>query len=197
MRLEVIALQIFLPALAAGFCIAATPGPLALLCTHRILERGFWSGLRTGSGIATGDAVWTVVAALAWSRLSTVFDTPWTGRVAGLALVAMAAHLWHHRPASSAARKPRSAAEYWSAVGWTVANPMTVVTMAALMAAFGAHVPVVPFVGGLTLGSLLWWTLLSLGVSGGRGWITPDRAHWLSRAGAVLILIWGLRALLG
>ncbi|HYT12473.1 MAG TPA: LysE family transporter, partial [Candidatus Nitrosopolaris sp.] len=45
-----------------GFAVAATPGPIFLLCLRRTLLRGWLSGLVSGLGVATADGLYAAVA---------------------------------------------------------------------------------------------------------------------------------------
>ena len=46
-----------------GFPIAASPGPIFFLVLRRTLARGWRSGLVSGLGVATGDAIYAALAA--------------------------------------------------------------------------------------------------------------------------------------
>ncbi|TMD67301.1 MAG: hypothetical protein E6I84_03825 [Chloroflexi bacterium] len=46
-----------------GLAIAASPGPMFFLVLRRTLARGRRSGLVSGFGVATGDAIYAAVAA--------------------------------------------------------------------------------------------------------------------------------------
>jgi threonine/homoserine/homoserine lactone efflux protein len=52
------ALMLFgLKGILIGFAIAAPVGPIGLLCIQRTLARGRWSGVISGLGAASADAV--------------------------------------------------------------------------------------------------------------------------------------------
>ena len=55
--------------LLVGFPIAASPGPMFFLVLRRTLARGWRSGLISGAGIATGDALYAAIAALGFNLL--------------------------------------------------------------------------------------------------------------------------------
>jgi len=50
-------LNAYLQGLALGFSIAAPVGPVGVLCIKRTLEKGFRSGLLSGLGAASADAI--------------------------------------------------------------------------------------------------------------------------------------------
>src|SRR5881628_2135988 len=51
-----------------GFPIAASPGPISVLVLRRTLARGWRSGLISGLGVATGDAIYAALAAFGVRR---------------------------------------------------------------------------------------------------------------------------------
>src|SRR5438067_8238074 len=72
-----------------GFPIAASPGPIFFLVLRRTLARGWRSGLVSGLGVATGDAIYASIAAFG---VVTVLNLliglrRWIGLVGGLAIL--------------------------------------------------------------------------------------------------------------
>lgn len=60
----------FLKGLAFGFLLAATVGPMWLLCFRRTLERRTLAGLVSGMGIAVADGIYGTVAAFGLTAVS-------------------------------------------------------------------------------------------------------------------------------
>jgi len=63
-------LALYLRAAGFGIAVAAPVGPMSLLCMRRSLVQGPWHGLATGLGIAIGDGVYALVAALGLAGIS-------------------------------------------------------------------------------------------------------------------------------
>ena len=61
---------LFLKGLAFGFVLAATVGPMWLLCLRRSLSAGTLAGFVSGMGIAVADALYGAVAAFGLTALS-------------------------------------------------------------------------------------------------------------------------------
>lgn len=193
-------LVLFAKSLALGLAVAAPLGPIGALCVNRTLERGFRAGVAGGFGTALADAVYAVVAATGFAvfaaglaRIDPVL------RIGGGAFM-----LWlgwrSLRP-----RGPARAAETGSgALGTTaatflltLANPMTALTFAALFAGLGlAAVPggEAVVVGGVFLGSMLWWIALSGGVALARERLPAGFARWTARASGALLILFGIGA---
>ena len=160
---------LFLEALVIGFSIALPLGPIGLLCVGRTLERGFWAGLASGLGAATADGFYGFVAASGFAAVASrlvAFERPLAGG-GGLFLAFLGAGFLRHRPpvtkgGDGPSRGP--AADFLSAFGLTLTNPMTLLSFAALFSALGAlgggAFPQV-VVGGVFVGSALWWLILA------------------------------------
>jgi threonine/homoserine/homoserine lactone efflux protein len=61
---------LFFTAAGVGLAVAAPVGPMGMLCIRRTLAEGPQAGLAIGIGIASGDAVYGLVAALGLVGLS-------------------------------------------------------------------------------------------------------------------------------
>ena len=53
----------YLRGLLLGFTIAATVGPMCILCIQRTFQKGYLYGLVSGMGIATADGIYGSIAA--------------------------------------------------------------------------------------------------------------------------------------
>lgn len=61
---------LFLKGLAFGFVLAATVGPMWVLCFRRTVSAGPLAGFVSGMGIAVADALYGAVAAFGLTALS-------------------------------------------------------------------------------------------------------------------------------
>ncbi len=53
-----------------GILITAPLGPINVLCLQRAVERGFWGGVAAGLGVALGDGLIALLAALGVNAVS-------------------------------------------------------------------------------------------------------------------------------
>ena len=67
-------LNFFLRGLIIGFSIAAPVGPIGVLCIHRTLMKGRISGLISGFGAATADAIYGCIAAFGLTFISSFLN---------------------------------------------------------------------------------------------------------------------------
>ena len=154
-----------------GFAIAAPVGPIGLLCIRRSLRDGAMMGLATGLGAATADAVYGLVAAFGLGAITTLLlANTHLLRVAGGVLLSWLGlsglrTAWRHRQTHAAEATARGVlAAYSSTFALTLANPATILSVLAVIAALSGPEGGVSggavLVGGVFLGSTLWWLIL-------------------------------------
>ena len=196
--------NLLIQGLIIGFSIAAPVGPIGVLCIRRTLAFGRASGLVSGLGAATADAVYGSVAALGLNFISSFLVGQQTGLrlVGGGFLCYLGARTLLARPAQHAAsaRGNGLLGAYGSTFVLTLTNPMTILSFAAIFAglgigsAAGDYAAAVVLVLGVFLGSASWWLLLSGGVSLVRGRFNSRWLGWVNRVSGAIILGFGLLA---
>ncbi len=156
---------------------------------------GRLSGLATGLGAATADAVYGAVAGFGLTLMSgaLVESQTWLRLAGGIFLVYLGARTFLARPAERAApATARSLIGAWaSTFALTLTNPMTVLSFVALFAGLGvtsgSFASASVLVTGVFAGSSLWWLLLSGGVGLVRSRVSPSGLAWVNRlSGAVI-----------
>ena len=161
---------LFLKGLAFGFVLAATVGPMWVLCFRRTVAYGALTGFVSGMGIAVADGLYGAVAAFGLTFISGFLlrYSFWIGLVGGLFLLYLGIKTLLQEPAANGeAAKPASLAQaFLSTLGLTLANPPTILAFAAIFAGLGlsanadyAHAAII--VVGVFLGSAAWWVVLA------------------------------------
>ena len=158
-------LDALLKGIAVGIVIALPVGPVGVLCMRRTLYEGVAYGLVSGLGAALADSLYGVVAGFGLTviRDSLLLERDWLGAVGGLFLFAAG---WRamiktgeYRPEPLAGE--RMAYAFGSTFALTLANPVTILAFAAIFAQIGVdaagYAGIAILVGGVFLGSLLWW----------------------------------------
>src|SRR5438128_12519233 len=84
-------LSYFVRGLIIGFSIAATVGPMSILCIQRTLFKGQIYGLVSGLGIATADAVYGSIAAFGLTLITNflVNQQEWVRLIGVLVLISL------------------------------------------------------------------------------------------------------------
>lgn len=199
-------IAVFFKGLAFGLSIAAPVGPIGVLCIRRTLTGGLASGFASGLGTATADAAYGLVAGLGFTAAAAfLIDNHLYLRLAGGAFLCyLGVAAFRSQPA---ALSPAAAAgslwrDYASAFGLTLANPMTILSFAAVFAglgvgASGSYAAAAVLVFGVFLGSLCWWLILSVAVSVLRTRLDQQRLRWLNRLSGAVIFCFGLVCVFG
>jgi threonine/homoserine/homoserine lactone efflux protein len=198
-----VVIGLFLRGLLIGLSIAAPVGPIGVLCIRRTLAEGRVAGLVSGLGAATADMLFGCVAGFGLTFISGVLleQQLWLRLVGGLFLCYLGVRTLLSRPAEVAATAQGKGllAAYTSTLFLTATNPLTIFAFAAIYAGLGAAVgnygAALTLVSGVFTGSVLWWLLLSGGVSLFRAKFDALSLLWVNRVSGVVIVGFGLFAL--
>lgn len=200
-------LGLLIKSFVIGLSIAAVVGPISVLCIQRTLSRGYMYGLISGLGVATADGTYGSIAAFGLTVISTflVHEEVWIRAIGGVFLLYLGIRTMMSKPAekAAAAAKARNLpAAYASILLLTLTNPLTILSFAAIFAGIGvsggkgSYLAATLVVLGVFLGSATWWLLLTSGVTLLRKKITPRWLLWLNRISGVVLVIFGLLALI-
>jgi len=195
-----------LKGLFIGFSIAAPVGPIGLLCIRRTLAEGRTSGLVSGLGAATADAIYGCIAGFGLTFISTLLISQqvWFRVIGGLFLCYLGLKAFLSRPAEQTASAKGNGliGTYASTFFLTLTNPMTILSFAAIFAGLGVastsgnYVSAGVLVLGVFSGSAFWWLLLSGGVAVFRAKFNLRELKWVNRISGIIILLFGLYVLL-
>lgn len=191
------AATLFVQSMLIGLSIAAPVGQIGVLAIQRTLQHGTAAGVATGLGAALADAVYGAIGAF-----GVVAVTRWLLEAGGwlhgggaLFLAVMAWRTWRQPPAPRQAVAPGGGALLRQMAGTfvlTLSNPSTILSFVAVfgMLAGRAATAASPWlmVGGVLLGSALWWLLLAAVVGRLR---TRFDARWQRRVNQASALLLG------
>lgn len=189
-----------------GFSIAAPVGPIGVLCIRRTLSDGRTAGLVSGMGAATADAVYGSIAGFGLTFVSStlIAQQTWLRLAGGAFLIYLGVKTFLARPAEPSTTPSTSglASAYASTFFLTLTNPMTILSFAAMFAGLGLagaggdYVSAAALVGGVFIGSALWWLILSSSAGAFRKKFNPRGMRWVNRTSGVIITGFGVVALL-
>ena len=196
---------LLIKAIGLGFTIAAAVGPISLLTIRRTLAHGRVYGLASGLGVALADGSYAGIAAFGLTAITGALVGARTvlGVVGGAIIVYLAFRTMTSRPMEAARDddRPGLAAATISIYGLTMTNPMTILSFAALFGALGlagtGGVEAATLTGGVFVGSLLWWLLLTSVVCWLRSRVTTTALVWVNRVSGLVLLAFGTAAILG
>lgn len=196
----------YLRGLLLGFSIAATVGPMCILCIQRTFQKGYLYGLVSGMGIATADGIYGSVAAFGLTVISSflVNEQTWIRLIGGIFLIYLGIRTILAKPAEKAASASayNFAGAYASTLLLTLTNPLTILSFAVIFAGLGVgatggnYLAAVLVVAGVFSGSATWWCILTGGISLLRKRFTRTWLRWLNRVSGAIIGIFGIVALI-
>lgn len=198
--------DIFLKGIVVGFLVATPVGPIGLLCIQRTLSEGKMHGLVSGLGAATADAVYGLIAALGLTVISTflVKNQLWLQFFGGVFLCYLGIKIFLSKSAGqvSSANGARHISNYGSTFFLALTSPVTILVFVAVFAGLGVVNPASYYlsvglsVGGVFIGSALWWFMLC-GLAGIlHGKISNGILTRLNKISGVIVTVFGLSFLL-
>jgi threonine/homoserine/homoserine lactone efflux protein len=194
--------QLLLKGLTIGLSIAAPVGPIGLLCIRRAMADGARAGFICGLGAASADAAYALVGNFAMTAVTRwlVAEKPWFGLFGGLFLIFLGVRTITARGSDPAANRPRGAlAGYSSTLLLTLANPLTIMSFAAVFAGLSFadaanYSAAAVLVAGVFTGSALWWLLLSAVAARARRHVSAAMMRTINRLCGAIIAAFGCYA---
>jgi threonine/homoserine/homoserine lactone efflux protein len=179
---------LFLKGLVFGFLLAASVGPMWVLCFRRTIEQGVLAGFVSGLGVAVADGLYGAVAAFGLTAISGFLleQSFWLGVIGGVFLLYLGVKCLISKPVTiDESRQERTSLPqaFLSTLGLTLANPPTILAFAAIFAGLGLvstadYGAASLVVAGVFLGSAFWWVVLA----GAANWLRHRIGPGLFRA---------------
>lgn len=212
-----VAIPFLVKGLLIGLSLAAPLGPIGILCINRTLTQGPRMGFICGLGAAAADALYALAGTVALAVIGQwiIDDRLMLRIIGGIFLVYLGARTFM-RPAVSAppARRapallpPGAYAAFMSTCLPTLANPVTILSFAAVFAGLGmapvgknpgviqgADGAAAALVLGVFLGSAAWWLTLSSVIGRLRHHIGLHTLTLINRACGTVLTAFGLYAM--
>jgi threonine/homoserine/homoserine lactone efflux protein len=189
--------ELLLKGLAFGFLLAATVGPMWVLCLRRTLACGALVGLASGMGIAFADGFYGAVAAFGLTAISgfLLAHAFWIGLAGSAFLLYLGVKTLMARPEIVGTdEKPISLpTAFLSTLALTLTNPPTILAFAAIFAGLGLassadYGAAALIVAGVFIGSAAWWVILALGAGRLRHRLGPRLFRAINIVSGVSIL---------
>ncbi len=201
-------ISFFIRGLLIGLSIAATVGPMSVLCIQRTLNKGQLYGLVSGLGIATADGVYGSIAAYGLTLITNflIHEQIWIRLIGGLFLIYLGIKTILSIPPERATVLNTQTNSYLGACAstflLTLTNPLTILSFAAIFAGIGVGSASKSFfsatmvVLGVFSGSTLWWIILTGSISLIRKKMNVQWLLWINRISGAIIMLFGIVALL-
>lgn len=196
---------IFLKGLVAGLFIAAPVGPVAVLCVKRAMYYGAAGGLAAGLGAAVADALFGAVAGFGVAAVADwLLEHEDAIRFFGgiiLITLGISLLLSRHQPREQAVSRMGLFGTFFTTFMLTLTNPITILSFLTVFASLGLASAQLDYtlagilVAGVFIGSAVWWIAISAIVVLARGRIGFEWMPVIKRWSGVLIIGFGLFAI--
>ncbi|MEB3323484.1 MAG: LysE family transporter [Synechococcaceae cyanobacterium] len=195
-----------LKGIAIGFLLAVPVGPIGVLCIRRTLAEGRRSALSTMLGAASADMIYGAVAAFGVTLISSFITEYFEAiRVIGGVILLYLGYRTYRAHISEEPPKltmNHHAGNFISTMLLTLTNPLTLFAFAAVFAGVntveetGRTLTALLLVGGVFLGSLLWFTSLTLATYAFRNVLQKKGLDIINKGAGGFIMVAGAYALL-
>ncbi len=193
--------SLFIQGIIIGLTLSVPIGPISLLCIQRSVADGRLHGIISGIGVASSDSFYAAVSSLGLTIISGLIMTQqYLFRfLAGIILVFVGIHVFLSIPtaASTRTRHETYLKDYLSMVAIAIANPLTLLFFLVIVPGFGvviqgsSVVSAMEFVGGVFIGSSVWWIVLCGSVGTMRSRISEQNLRLINRISGILISFFG------
>lgn len=191
--------MLLLKSIILGLSVSAPVGPIGLLCIQRVLSRGRLAGFLTGFGAVTANIIYASIAAYGFSVVSVfLIEHQLLLKLIGSAfLFYLGLKTFLKEPASSAASLSGESlmGMYLSTFLLMITNPVTILNFTAMFAGLGfehssaASMTAITLIGGVFIGAVSWWLVLSVAVSLFKTRLTPHLGLVNKLAGILMIML--------
>ncbi|MBL61277.1 MAG: lysine transporter LysE [Candidatus Pelagibacter sp.] len=188
--------------LIIGFFVALPVGAAAVLCINRSIQDGFKAGFSTGLGVAIADLVYGFLAVFGLFAISgeTLESQPVLRLAGALCIMFLGCRLMSQTPISSNQNLNQITTLKGIITGFivTISNPMTIIAFVAALSYVNYLIEQINYIRsslivvGIFLGSLSWWTILSVISIKLRENLTSKFMRNVNLSSGTLIFIFGI-----
>lgn len=194
-------LELLRTGMMIGILVSAPMGPIGMLCIQRTLSEGRWHGFVSGLGAALSDVIYAAITALSMGLVVNFVEAHQRPlQVFGsLVLGAFGYYIFQANPVKRLRKNSASrlsfVQDFISAFLLTLSNVLIIFLYIGLFArfafVFSADVWDVPIgLGGIAVGAVLWWFVITYLVSRMRRWFNIRGIRILNRiVGAIILLL--------
>ncbi|MDY6801952.1 MAG: LysE family translocator [Bacteroidota bacterium] len=191
-----------------GFLASIPLGPVGVLCIQRTINKGRVSGLFSGMGAATIDSFFALVAALGLTFIINFIEEQqfFIQLFGGGILIFLGARIFKTNPIRQIRRhrkkKNKLVEDFLSVLFLTLSNPLAIFLFVAAFAGIGlvtskdSSIKSSLIIGGVFIGAMLWWTLLTFFVNLFREKFRLKQLWWINKIAGILIIVFGVAAML-
>ncbi len=195
------------PGIVFGLIAAAPIGPVNLICIRRTLQYGSLNGFVSGLGAALGDGVFACITGFGLTAIAQLISGLSTALqlAGGILLVCFGLYTYIVKPPKPDKDEPKEkgksslARAMASTFALTMTNPATLLGFTAMFTGLGGLDPsffsAAFMVGGVILGSTLWWLTLTMVVGTLHARIDDRVMRIINHGTGLLVALFGVLVL--
>jgi len=200
--------EFLIKGIIVGILASIPLGPVGVLCIQRTINKGRISGIFSGMGAATVDAFFALVAALGLTYIINFIEEQhfYIQLIGGAVLIFLGAKIFYTNPIQQIRRhrkkKNKLIEDYLSVLFLTISNPLAIFLFVAAFAGFGIvssqghSVKSYMVIGGVFVGAMLWWFILTFFIDLFRKKFRLKQLWWINKIAGLLIVVFGVAAML-
>lgn len=201
-------LEFLIKGLIVGFLASIPLGPVGILCIQRTINKGVFSGIISGMGSATVDALFAFVAAFGLTYIINFIEEQqfYIQLIGGAVMILLGVKIFNTNPIKQIRRhrkkKNKLVEDYLSVFILTLSNPLAIFLFVAAFASFGlvtskdTALKSWMIISGVFLGAMLWWGTLTFFVDLFRKKFRLKQLWWINKIAGVLVIVFGIAAML-
>jgi len=152
--------------------VSAPVGPVGIICMQKTINKGFLSGFVSGSGAATADIFYAIIAGFSLTFISDflIDNQIYIRIIGGIFLAILGFKIFVTNPVKQVrqhqAQGNRYFTDFLTSFAVTISNPITILAFGAIFAGFNmvttqsSAITITALVITVFSGALLWWMLL-------------------------------------
>ena len=200
-------LQFLIKGFIVGLVVSIPLGPMGVLCVQRTLNKGKSSGISSGMGIATADAIFALIAGLGISFIIHFLSEQQLiiKMIGGLVIALIGLKIFIANPVKQLKKHRREGKtlfeDFISILFMALSNPFTIFLYIAIFASLNLHdvssgySSALLVVAGIFTGTSLSWFAISTVVNHFRAKIRLRRLMWINRIAGLTIILFGVFAI--
>ena len=201
-------LELLLKGILIGFMISVPLGPIGVLCVQRTLNKGRLSGFVSGLGAAGADTVFALLSGFGISIIIQFVEDQqiYFQIIGGAIILVLGVNIFYSNPIKQIRMQRlnpnKLSQDFFSVFLLTLSNPMAIFFFLAMFTGVNlasgtmSYFNLFIMVAGVTMGSSLWWFLLSTVVSLFRHRFRLKNIWWMNKIAGVIIFFLGIAAIL-
>lgn len=193
--------ELIIKGLIIGLLFGVPAGAIGALTIQRTIERGFLPGFLTGMGSSVADTIFATIGVLGVTLISDflrLYEKPIT--IVGAGLIVLYGIIIFQKKSITAHENQRSELVYircfFSAFLIAISNPATLAAFLVVFPTLGIIGPYsmaesIMLIVGVTIGTVLWWTLLCCVMGLFHKRITDDKFKKVNHVLGTLMIAFG------